>query len=468
MKAGDTLFSRIFSLLIPALCIFLGIAIQIQASFGVTPNYSGIRINLADILLPLIGLMVLGSIVLKKTAWPRWAISGGILWPALLTAIMTFALINGYMASGMFSQWALVNKFIGWLILACYFGLGGWLTTNYGDPAIRLFLQSFVTAFLIISVAGIIHLSFQDIFSTRLITVEERQLKGLMGNRNAFAFLALMIMSLLAVYSAAGVSLLPKFTSTLFWVGLPFLLAYDGSRAACGAALVILIVIAFFFKRRAIKPIFLPLLIGISIISALYTFNPGLVLRERQGHSMTQFVGTAIQDQGEAEGSRTSAQKTDSRKMNNRGDIARLRVFGDAVALWKESPAIGIGLGVFLKTQSEKYGSEKNFLDIIDTTPLWLLVETGILGLSAFVLFSLFALYTLWRGIRSLGADIGKLRLAMIFAFIGFALMSLFHELLYSRHLWLMLGMALAGSREKAASVRIDQFGLLRIVFRRS
>lgn len=448
MKADDKLFPRLFSLLIPALCVFLGIAIQIQASFGMTSGYSGLRINLADILLPLTGLIVLGSILLKKSSWPRWAISGGIIWPILLTAIMAFALINGYLATGEVSNWALVNKFAGWLVLVCYFGLGAWLATNYESPVIRLFLQSFVTAFLVISLACFIHLVLKDIFDTHIATTEERQLKGLMGNRNAFAFLVLMTISLMAVYAASGKSFLPRWSNTLFWISLPVLLVYDGSRAGWVAASIIIIVIACYFKGRTIKSIFLPLIIGLSIVTALYTVNTSLVLRERQGQSMKQFVGVVTHDTHDDKNPKTIRQE-----LTNRGDFIRLRVLDDALAFWKESPVIGIGLGSFLKFQLKKYGIENRGLDIIDTTPLWLLTETGIVGVSAFLLFCLFALNALWRGSRIIETDSDILRLALIFTFIGFAIMSLFHELLYSRHLWLMLGMALAVPRQaKTAS----------------
>lgn len=443
MKTGNRV-NRLFPLLIPALCVFLGIAVQIQASVGVTPNYSGLRINLADILLPLTGLMVLGSILLRKSDWPRWAISGGILWPILLTAIMAFALINGYMTTGEVSNWALVNKFAGWLVLVCYFGLGAWLTTNHDSHTIRLFLQSFVAAFLIIFLACFIHLVLKDIFGTQIATTEERQLKGFMGNRNAFAFLVLMAMSLMAVYAASGKSLIPRWANTLFWTGLPVLLVYDGSRAGWIAASIIIIVIACYFKGRAIKSIFVPLIIGLSIVAALYTVNTSLVLRERQGQSTKQFAEVVTHDSHSDKN-----QKAIKQGLTNRGDSIRLRVLDDALAFWRESPVIGIGLGSYLKFQFEKYGIENRGLDIIDTTPLWLLTETGIVGISAFLLFCLFALHALWRGSRVIETDSDLLRLALIFTFIGFAIMSLFHELLYSRHLWLMLGMALAVPRQE-------------------
>lgn len=445
MKTGNRV-GRLFPFLIPALCVFLGIAIQIQASFGMTSNYSGIRINLADILLPLTGLMVMGSLLLRKSDWPRWAISGGILWPILLTAIMAFALINGYMTTGEVSNWALVNKFAGWLVLVCYFGLGAWLATNYESPMIRLFLRSFIAAFLAISLANLMFLVFQDIIGAFIV---EPQLKGLMGNRNAYAFLALLVMSLMAVYATSNKLLLPGWANSLFWASVPVLLAYAGSRAGWISAVALIIVIVCYFRARAIKPILLPLLIGLSIVMAIYTVNPGIVMREKQGNAIKEFVQAVAQDRHDGQNQESYAQKNDQKELNNGGDFIRLRVLDDALAFWKESPVIGIGLGSFLKFQFEKYGIENRGLDIIDTTPLWLLTETGIVGISTFLLFCFFALHALWRGSRIIETDGDLLRLALIFTFIGFAIMSLFHELLYSRHLWLMLGMALAVPRQE-------------------
>ena len=76
---------------------------------------------------------------------------------------------------------------------------------------------------------------------------------------------------------------------------------------------------------------------------------------------------------------------------------------------------------------------------VIHSTPIWLLAELGLVGLCIFVApaFRIF-----WSEIRRRTPDTSAFLLVMIIG--GFAVMSLVHEMLYQRTLWLLLGAALA------------------------
>ena len=89
---------------------FLAIALQIQVTLFSSEDYLGLRVNLADFILPLLGLFILISLLLKRSVWPRWSGKFGYWAIALLSAAMLLACVNGYLTLGHWSNWALVNK----------------------------------------------------------------------------------------------------------------------------------------------------------------------------------------------------------------------------------------------------------------------------------------------------------------------------------------------------------------------
>jgi O-antigen ligase len=418
------------------LSIFLGIALQIQASIGIQTDYSGLRVNLGDLALPFAGLFVLVTLAFKKSEMQRWDIPFGIFWPILLTAVMTFALFNGRAELGEWSHWALLNKYAGWLVLMAYLGLGAWLVTNTGNPSVKVFLQTFIIFFLLTALIGLITMIAKDIFPAVLPPME-RQLRGMMGNRNAYAFVMLIVLPLLAIYKQADIKILKAWVFSCFWFFLPFFLVYNGSRIATGAAFIFLFIILVWFGKKALRLTLFPFFLGMLLIIGMYSVNEKLVFREHQniytGHILEAAKANYFNDEN-AENAMTYA-----------GDQIRLRVLGDSLELWKKNSVTGSGLGTFLHYQKEKYSDSANpVLDIIDSTPLWLLTETGIMGLAAFLAFYGLIFWTCWKNRKQVADDLGVLRVSLLLILTGFAIMSLFHELLYARHLWFMLGMALA------------------------
>ncbi|HEY8192087.1 MAG TPA: hypothetical protein VIG74_06655, partial [Alphaproteobacteria bacterium] len=86
----------------------------------------------------------------------------------------------------------------------------------------------------------------------------------------------------------------------------------------------------------------------------------------------------------------------------------------------------------------EKYAGTKLIVDVIDCTPLWLLAEMGIAGVFLFGGFFTAAMAALWK--RRDDPYVFAMFLILIF----FAVTALAHEIMYTRFIWLMAGMALA------------------------
>lgn len=121
-------------------------------------------------------------------------------------------------------------------------------------------------------------------------------------------------------------------------------------------------------------------------------------------------------------------------------DEERLRTLERTLELWRESPVFGAGLGRYLAIQ-QAAGEVRPI--VIHNTGLWLLVETGLVGTTVFIGGFAAILFILWR--KRTGADTpgGGFRRSILLFLVGFAVMSLGHDLLYQRILRFVLGLAL-------------------------
>ena len=124
------------------------------------------------------------------------------------------------------------------------------------------------------------------------------------------------------------------------------------------------------------------------------------------------------------------------------GDRLRLQVIQDSLQLYKQNPLTGVGIGSVFEHQKQQ--DDRQRTAIIDNTALWIFIEMGPFGFLAFgtVFFSM--LIALHRKSKDMEDFDTAFAHAMIFVMIGFGLFSLFHEILYSRFLWVYLGMSLA------------------------
>src|SRR5688572_27136589 len=96
-------------------CLVLSLQAQITV-FG-TPDYSGLRLSLADLFVPL-GLAFAGfSLWKNKSLLPAWNVPRPFFWLGSLFVILLLASLNFYVLQGHWSLWALLNKTVGWLIL---------------------------------------------------------------------------------------------------------------------------------------------------------------------------------------------------------------------------------------------------------------------------------------------------------------------------------------------------------------
>ncbi len=413
---------NILYLVIAIFAVFL----QIQISLFSAENYRGLRINLADIIIPVAGLGVIISLFLRRSQWPNFSMRNMPFWLIALIMVMSASLFNGYITNGFLDHWALVNKYIGFFLLLSYFGLGAWITTNIDNHTKALsFFALVFTSFLVLSITASTLALFLQSFIPAPLWIHAYPWDGFMANRNAF-MIAFILAFCFIIWSYKNTDIqIPFWIRSLFWLNLPVFLLFNGSRT--GWIIAFILAIAF-MCRSPLKRLkyALPLLIaGIGILYASYNFTTHkVILKNKQYHYLIDAF---------------SLEEQNGKKYKS--NIDRRLTFEDGTEMYLSyDPLVGAGLGRYKHFQIEKRGE---FIEIIDFTALWLLSETGLVGLTVFSAFFLLCASQLYKqGYRS---EQPHAYYQVMFAFlILFAGMSILHELMYTRFLWFAMGLALA------------------------
>lgn len=405
------------------LVVFMAIALQIQVTVFANGDYLGLRVGLADIFLPFVGLFVLFSLVRKKSKWPEWSVRYMMFWLVALFFVMSLSLLNGYNVNGALSSWAFINKYIGFFLLLANLMLGGWIVTNARDAHYTLSLFATVfTGFFVLTM----FMSMVTLFAQYLISYDlwlpQHSWDGFMANRNAFMIIFVLSFTLIIWSYVDRRTIIPIWVKSLFWLCLPIFFVFNDSRAGWLASIVLLLIFFsknFALRTKSIVPFFL---IGMIIANASFyvTSKPAVL----QGKQMARLISVATSQDNEVE---------------YFGDQKRYIAVEDGLELYKQhNPIIGAGLGSYKHFQVEKRGE---FIDVMDFTGLWLLVETGALGLLVFSLFFIVSARALYQtGFQ--GGNYSYHRAMFVFLIL-FASISVLHELMYTRVLWFAMGLAL-------------------------
>lgn len=410
----------------PGFFALLACALQVQILIGANENYMGLRMNLADLFLPVAGLLVLVSLLQRKSEFPHWVLKYGHAFLSTLTLSVAGGLVVAFNHYGYVTNWALLNRGAGWLILLAYMYLGGWLFSNYREYAF-VFLKGLIWFFFAVLVFEFLHYGGLELYY--FLTESQgayEQLSGLMGNRNAYIFLTICGTLIIFYLRRANTGAVPDLMLRILFFLLPLVAVYNGSRA--GWIGLILITVLFLFKERAIflKLILPSLIFSLLILTALYHFSAGDILKENQILKSQK----ALKGEG--------------------SDQARLIVGEDALELWSQHKMVGGGIGSFLIYQEEKRGEA---IDQIDNSALWILTELGIVGAFLFGAFFIAVILSLIKKLKTVTDHQEKALVeAVIVIMFLFALFSLVHQIMYARYLWFLLGMALVATKRVTSS----------------
>lgn len=380
----------------------LVVLLQVQATLPV--GDAGVRIALSDIFLP---LLFVAAIAIGWWRFPdafEARLPGTAYWFLGLIAVLTLSLVIGFVNTKQWLAWAIVNKWIGFFLLVAYF-VAGVAIVRAGDLASRnQVLRAFlVSAAAIAAINGVAMPWLMPEYSLP-VGIEFSRATGLMQNANAYGFF-LVVVTLLAIAMRYHL-----------WLCLPsFLLAmwFTSSR---GALLALIAGIAVFLalSPRRMKDPLRPMALAVLLIGT-FSVLVGYVDHRR--------VSAAAEGYGPI--GYLSAERVDP---ESNSIAQRWRQTAGAIELIAEAPVFGHGLGYVLKTTGQT----------IHNSLLWLVVETGFVGAAVFTVFLVLAVRQLF-----LDRD-DPFVLGMVAVSGAFMVMSLTGEYLYQRHLWFLLGVALA------------------------
>ena len=405
---------------IPLSLVLFSILLQIQVSLFAHDEYKGVRINLADIILPFYMSWAVFSVIIKKSKYPILALRYWEGWLLLLLFVMTVALFRGYAILGYFSIWALINKYVGLVILVSYFVLGAWFMANVKkkDEALNLLSYSFVCFFVLILFLSVVCFLIQPFLSFSLF-LPVFPWEFFMGNRNALMVLSVYVLCIMIVHDVKAECFFSQWVKAAFWSMLPIFWVYNASRTGWVVMGVLFLFFIFLNFKNFLKNV-LPFLV-LGMVLAYGMTQSFYVKNIANGQSLDMLI-----------------RAVDSSQELGVNDKIRKISLEDGWDLYAQSnPFLGAGLGVYKPFQIEKRGK---FIEIIDFTGLWLLTEVGLLGLCLFggFFFAVF-LVLVRRYQEDKSAFLGAIAL-FLFCFAG---ISLLHEVMYTRFVWFVVGIAL-------------------------
>lgn len=421
----------------PRLLHFTAMALGASLHLASTINLAGtsLRIGLADLVLPIVLLLIIFDRLHHKQSLPTPRLVHCWWWLAALSGWMIVAIVTGRFYAGSWQIWGLANKGVGWFVLVGYFIAGWWLSGHGTAPRISFLRAFFIMGWIASAFSFFLFLlAFYQV--PFVLAVNYDRATGFLANPNAFGIA-------IAAQLALQLPLMQRrlvFPNWLHAIGMAFALLallYSGSRSAwLGFAVALLVLLII--RRIPWQGLFLAvtLAIGINVIT--------IDLPPLAPHALALFPSTAASLAGaESPGFQTLKPYRYVTRSNILGDSAtQNRILSSKLAIeyWRDRPLRGIGLGSFLwrrgQTDDPTAGTG------IHATALWLVTETGLVGLALFSAFFIAAIKALvWRNGR-LEADPIPIGVATVL--ITLAAASIGTEILYQRYLWVLGGIGLA------------------------
>jgi O-antigen ligase len=338
------------------------------------------------------------------------------------------------------TQWALLNRLLGFAILVGYACVGGMVMSVAGERGRVVLANTFVNAALLICaveiVAYLIHLYVTplplDFFGLGFKGLG--QLEGYAQNANAFAFQLLMAMSVLIAVGQNGSR--PRVISwpALGVLALLVVIVVGRSRAGilCGFVGASMAVVLHYWPFRAWvdRKKTASILLGTALIAAI------AVIATIEWHSSIESV--------------LEAWSARFRINVSASDALRWQTVSAGLEQWLRFPVFGQGLGSFIL---ERRLSGIPLL-VIHSDPIWFLAEMGIVGFAGYAFF----MASLARWAFTGGTPNGRKR-GVLIAVTLLALMGLVHDIFFQRTFWFAIGLMLPAVVAGKSEVPSDRHG---------
>jgi len=300
---------------------------------------------------------------------------------------------------------------MGWLVLLAYFCSGTLIVIAFGSVGFATLCRVLVVGVSSLVVWELVHRSLAVSFDLVIGLPPSMRAEAVAGNPNAFAFQILMAFAVMACidirrsrYSLVRTTSFAGLLLAGIWIA--------GSRASIGALAAMVAVIPIVFAATTDRTVYFGRL-ALAVFAAVLA----LIIPDPFALSSLSHVGLAID---------TAEVQAD-----------RLESLSGGFAMWASHPIFGAGLGAYVHEHIAQTGLPL----IIHNSALWIGAELGLVGLCAYFLLPIVIGRAIHRQSDWAGADSQTLIVACL---VAFAVMSLVHDMLYQRLLWLLLGAALA------------------------
>jgi hypothetical protein len=338
---------------------------------------------------------------------------------AMAVALAAGAMVVA-MTTGQVPVWAWAGRIMGLGLLAAYLVAGAFLLARAADAGDSARVVGVFVG--IVAAATAVAMTPTVVFGLAGYWFGPGQpyeaFAGFVGNRNALSLILLAALALLFAWCRLRNVRSTTFVVALFLALYSLALLFAGSRAALPiAAAIILAALALrWLNWRA------ALLAGGAVL--IYAAAVWLAARgwSPLGGTGGLFVIAPRPVGGHEDPS----------------NVERWRSFGEAWRLFLSRPLTGIGLGAFADHQAATHGRAL----VVHNTALWILTEMGLVGALGFGLAA--ALLVAPMAAPTPDPDLTIVRRAILMFLVAAGAMSLVHEILYQRVIWVMLGLGLA------------------------
>ncbi len=420
---GAAPFIRLLSWGLPALAAAL-VVFRVPL-----PTASGlVNVNLGDPV-AIVGAFVLVALMLGGGRWRHlWRVRGLTVALGLTTAVIVLGFLNGWASFGL-TDWALYNRLIGWAILLSFLLTGALVSVVAGRVGTAMLFRVFVVAACAVVVSEAVLRLLDYRIGFEVLTWASPRFSGMVGNPNAFSFQLALALAIALPVRRLWVGRLAGPVETAFLGLIVAGLWFSASRAGF---ITVAVLVALYLWLGLTDP----RRIGRAVAA-------GLVIVVGWELAMTVAFGGGGAAPGA--GARISGMGSLLGNMDYVLGIQadRIQSFTGGLAMWRENPVFGAGLGAFMHQQIEATGVPL----VVHNSLLWLAAEFGLVGLLAVAVLPATILWALlkdrgWRAEWSWVVALGGL--------VALGIFSMVHDMVYQRAFWLLLGAAVAAPRQAA------------------
>jgi hypothetical protein len=381
-----------------------------------------LNVNLADPMV-IVGAVAFATIWIQRGRWPVWRLGHLNRHIVVATGLLLASFIHGCTVFG-WTDWAFVNRMIGWFILLAYGATGALIVATAGESGFTLLLRTFVAV-------GLAVLTLDASFFTLIAAgvrlppeIVNYRLEGFAENPNAFALQILLIIAAIVGFREARARTIVLALAVLG-------LCLSGSRAGWVALAAVALASLRFRVLKLSQYLVAIAVAGVAMV--VIAWLPEIIRASAQ-LLLKAFGSGAVVTLDDVSPFANAASRY------AKGDDERMTTFAGAWDLLRAHPIFGAGLGAFIYDHTLRYGQPL----VIHSTALWLAAELGVVGLIAFV--APFIRIFLQEAVS--GGSRDPARIVLILLLVAFGVMSLAHDIFYQRAVWVLLGASLACTAE--------------------